>query len=89
LDSVFKLFTGPNSDFFTAKDVSRVLKMLEYPLSKEKIDLMIWVSTNNKRKLTIIWTNKLRKKNLNLCTKETFLIKMAKNPNPYFMSFSF
>ena len=43
MDSVFKLFTGPYSDYFIAKDVSRVLKMLDYPLSKEKIDLMIWV----------------------------------------------
>lgn len=28
---------------FSAKDVARVLNMLEFPLSKHEIDLMIWV----------------------------------------------
>jgi hypothetical protein len=42
LDLVFKLFTQ-DEEFFTAKDVARVLKLLEYQLPKSKIDLMIWV----------------------------------------------
>lgn len=42
LDRVFKLFSGKNS-YFTSLDIKRVMKLLDYNLPNNKIDLMIWV----------------------------------------------
>jgi len=56
LENVFEIFTG-YKDYFTTNDIARVLKFLDYPLPKSKIDLMIWVLALI-RKSTTTWIKK-------------------------------
>ena len=42
LNRVFEILCA-SKDYFNAKDISRVLNFLEYPMNKQEIDLLIWV----------------------------------------------
>ena len=46
MDRVFKLFTG-KKEYFTTLEIKKVMKLLEYNLTNNKIDLMIWEVDNN------------------------------------------
>ena len=43
---MFKLFTG-KKEYFTTLEIKKVMKLLEYNLTNNKIDLMIWEVDNN------------------------------------------
>ena len=91
LDRVFKLFSGKNS-YFTSLDIKRVMKLLDYNLPNNKIDLMIWVFFLINliiRRLITIQINKQIRKSSNLCIKEIFMTKMARNLNHCFMLCNF